>query len=352
MPKRCPAPASRRRVLAGLRRADRRSGAAQRSAARQGATTLQRADRCMAPGAIAAKPIDPTPIPSSCAVSAICCRSRRISRSRPTNVDPEIASIAGPQLVVPVTNARYALNAANARWGSLYDALYGTDAIPEDGGATRGGGYNSVRGAAVIAKARQLLDQAAPLAIGSHARRHALRDRQRAARGHAEGQRCDRACAPGAVRRLSRRDGDRHQRILLKHNGLHIEIVIDRTRPIGQQDRGRRRRRGAGSGDHHDPGLRGFGRRRRCRRQGRGIPQLARPDAGHLAETFDKDGETVTRRLMPTATTPRRMAARSRLPGRSLMLVRNVGHHMYTDAVRDAPAPRCRRGCWMRRSPR
>ena len=152
------------------------------------------------------------------------------------NVDPEIASIAGPQLVVPVTNARYALNAANARWGSLYDALYGTDAIPEDDGATRGGGYNSIRGARVIAKAREVLDQAVPLGYRQPSRRDTLRRRCRAAGGHAEGQRRDRAARTRRSSSAIAAKRDDPAAILLKHNGLHIEIVIDRARPIGKED--------------------------------------------------------------------------------------------------------------------
>ena len=161
------------------------------------------------------------------------------------NVDPEIATIAGPQLVVPVTNARYALNAANARWGSLYDALYGTDAIPEDGGATRGPGYNKIRGARVVAKAREVLDQA-----GAARARQPPDAIRLSARGPA-GLRstADRTIVPtglarsGAVRRLSRAMPANRQHVLLKHNGLHIEIVIDRDHPIGTGRCGRRCRR-------------------------------------------------------------------------------------------------------------
>ena len=214
------------------------------------------------------------------------------------NVDDEIARIAGPQLVVPVTNARYALNAANARWGSLYDALYGTDAMPEDGGATRGGSYNPVRGNKVFA-----LDQAVP-----------RRDRA-AGRGLARaGARLCRAGRP-AGRQLRERRGDlaRQRRapdrpggsaklvgladpaqfvgyrgnpsepraILLKHNGLHAEIQIDNRHYIGKADN-------AGVADVMLEAaittivdLEDFDRRRRSRRQGCGLSQLAGPDARH-----------------------------------------------------------------------
>ena len=135
-----------------------RSRAAQQAPCSQRRDALQaeidawhRAHPAAARSGVATKP--------SCARSAICCPSRPQFTVDHANVDAEIASIAGPQLVVPVTNARYALNAANARWGSLYDALYGTDAIPEDGGAARGGGYNPVRGARVVAGRAKVLDE-------------------------------------------------------------------------------------------------------------------------------------------------------------------------------------------------
>jgi len=225
-------------------------------------------------------------------------------------VDAEIATLAGPQLVVPILNARFLLNAANARWGSLYDALYGTDAIP---GAPAGKGYDAARGAQVIAWARDFLDKAVPLAAGSWA-------------GWQGG---DPALADPA--QLIGRAGDN---LLFRHNGLHIELVIDRAHPIGRTDP-------AGIADVMlESALTTI-----CDLE----DSVAAVDAedkvaayanwlglmkGDLAASFVKGGDIVSRALEPDRSYTAPDGAPFTLPGRSLLLVRNVGHLMTTPALR------------------
>ena len=249
------------------------------------------------------------------------------------NVDTEITATAGPQLVVPVLNARFALNASNARWGSLYDALYGTNAIPEDGGAEPGDSYNKVRGDRVIAWARGFLDTAAPLAPGSHAD---------AARYLVDGGALTVELGDGTVTGLAEPD---------KFVGYLGDPTAPTSRAAAQPRAARGdparpdlpdRLHGCGRGQgcgarvrgHHHHGLRGLGRRRRRRRQGGRLPQLAGPEPRGSGRG-DQQGrhKSFTRRLNPDRVYTAPDGSELTLHGRSLLFVRNVGHLMTTPAI-------------------
>ena len=251
------------------------------------------------------------------------------------NVDEEVATLAGPQLVVPVMNARYALNAANARWGSLYDALYGTDVIPEDDGAERGGAYNPVRGARVIAFAREFLNRHCPLTAGDHSQASAYT---------IVGDKLQVVLADGTISSLATPEqfrgytgqADAPSSVLLRHHGLHIEIQIDASTPIGSSDPAGVKdlvleaalttiqdcEDSVAAVDAQDKAV--------VYRNWLGLMR------GDLADKFTKGGRDLIRTLNPDRKFTAANGEDLVLAGRSLMFVRNVGHLMTNNAILDS----------------
>lgn len=251
------------------------------------------------------------------------------------NVDIEFTQQAGPQLVVPVTNARYALNAANARWGSLYDALYGTDVIPESDGATRSGGYNPARGEKVINYARNFLDNTLPLKDGSHASATAYSVENGALQVALENGSTTTLAQAGLFLGY-RGDAATPEALVFVHNGLHIEIQVDKNHPIGKQDK-------AGVKDvvleaalttimDCEDSIAAVDAEDKVHAYRNWLGLMT----GELTEEVTKDGKTFTRKLNPDRDYTDVQGATQTVAGRSLMLIRNVGHLMTNPAILDA----------------
>lgn len=250
------------------------------------------------------------------------------------NVDAEIASLAGPQLVVPINNARYSLNAANARWGSLYDALYGNDVIDESDGAERGTGYNPVRGAKVIAYARDFLDQHFPLEKGSHCDALNYRVVGQNLTVHLQGEVETTLTKPEQFVAY-RGEKENPSAVLLKNNGLHVEIQFDADHYVGRDDLAHIKDLLLESAlttiQDCEDSVAAVDAEDKCQvyRNWLGLMK------GDLVERFEKGDKVVERTMNPDRTYTTPGGDTLTLPGRSLMLVRNVGHLMTTDAVLD-----------------